>query len=281
MSIRIYLGIWLAFLLFLAIEYTALNGFHAHSFLLAMEAKGLIKFKVSPEPGRTLSLWLGYVGLSLMVVMNAYSARKRLEFLKGYGKLATWLNFHVFCGLLGPTFILFHSNFKVRGLVSIAFWSMAISFASGLIGRYFYLQIVMAKNESTTEGDKWARRLRTFVEKHRVRWDDGAYRPYMNNALIVAGLSPTPTSSFATFGRAVVGDLRLRFQNLPVPPEWPEHSEIPLKEFAVARRRAETLGAFQKLMGYWHAFHFPFAVFMYLAATIHVAASLIFAHTPQ
>ena len=126
MVMRFFLYLWLLLAIALSFEYWALN-FHPSLSLLHL----------SPEPGRPLSLWLGWVGLGLMVIMNVYSLRKRISGLGGWGRLSSWLNFHVFCGLVGPTLILFHCNFKVRGLVAISFWSMITSFSSGIIGRYF------------------------------------------------------------------------------------------------------------------------------------------------
>ena len=37
--------------------------------------------------------------------------------------------------------ILFHTSFKFGGIVSISFWSMVAVVASGVIGRFIYLQI--------------------------------------------------------------------------------------------------------------------------------------------
>lgn len=277
MPLRWYVYIWLAVFVFLSVEYTALNGLlPLPSVLRAFEARGIIPFNVSAKPGRTLSLYLGWSGLILMIVMNVYSMRKRMDFLQGLGKLSSWLNFHVFCGLVGPTFVLFHCNFKVRGLVAISFWSMVISFTSGIIGRYFYLQIAMAKVDYQKESDKWLRRLKRFLEKASIPWNDLHYQPYLQYVLNQAGAQRGPvTSSIGTFFDALAGDLRLRFSPLQIPRGWPTDSSIAVKKYAVNIRRANNLEAFQRLMGYWHAFHFPFAIFMYIAAAIHVASSLI------
>lgn len=280
MNIRIYITIWLTIFAFLAYEYGALNGLPLPSLFVALSNRGVIPFKVSPDPGRLLSLWLGWIGLSLMVVMNLYSLRKRTQFLAGMGKLSAWLNFHVFCGLLGPTFILFHCNFKVRGLVAISFWSMVISFTSGVIGRYFYLQLVMKKADFHQDSQKWIKRLQRFLAKSSVEWNDQAYSPYLQQALVVAGVRKTGNGgAVSVFWNSIAGDIRLQLHALEIPKEWPRKSEIALREYALSVRRATTLENFQRLMGYWHAFHFPFAIFMYVAAVIHVTASLIFGHS--
>ena len=171
MALKNYVVIWLFITGFLSYEYTSLNGAHLPSILKGMEADGTLGFKVSPDPGRTLSLYLGWAGLLLMLVMNVYSIRKRSSFLGGMGKLSSFLNFHIFCGLVGPTLILFHCNFKVRGLVGVSFWSMVVSFTSGIIGRYFYLQLAMKKVEYQKLSDKWIERLKRFLLRDSVEFD--------------------------------------------------------------------------------------------------------------
>ncbi|MEZ4987706.1 MAG: hypothetical protein R2795_22200 [Saprospiraceae bacterium] len=51
------------------------------------------------------------------------------------------MEFHIFLCTLGPVMILFHTAFKFGGIVSISFWSMVIVVASGVIGRFIYVQI--------------------------------------------------------------------------------------------------------------------------------------------
>lgn len=276
MMMRIYLLVWFLISIFLGFEFWALNTHPELSLLLAAQSKGLFELKISPDPGRPLSLILGWTGLSLMLVMNLYSLRKRVQFMNGRGRMSDWLNFHVFCGLLGPTFILFHSNFKVRGLVAISFWSMIVSFSSGIIGRYFYIQLVGKKVEYEKIAEQWLEKLKFSIEKINVVFDEKVAATYISEALILAGARADVRSPAHALWLSFVGDLRLAIQAPKTAKEWPAVSSEALKQHALNKRRAQFLLSFQKLMGYWHTFHFPFAVFMYLAAIIHVAAALVF-----
>jgi hypothetical protein len=277
MFLRIYVFLWIAFAGFFSYEYYALNTGSAQSILKFLETSGKLSTKISADPGRPLSLWLGWIGLILMIVMNVYSMRKRFQFMNSWGSLANWLDFHIFCGLLGPTFILFHCNFKVRGLVGISFWSMVISFSSGIIGRYFYLQLASKKNDFEEIAARWKRRLQRHIEKAKVSWDEAEAESYIGQALVYVGFAggasvPNP---FWALAKSTFGDVRLMFSNPTKPPQWPDISAKILREHALSLRRAAFLESFQKLMGYWHAFHFPFAIFMYVAAVIHVTAALV------
>ena len=67
--------------------------------------------------------------------------RKRTRKLFHFGYLTNWLEFHIFLCTLGPVFVLFHTAFKFGGIVAVSFWSMVAVVASGVIGRFIYIQI--------------------------------------------------------------------------------------------------------------------------------------------
>lgn len=275
-----YLTTWLIILVVISFEYFALNFSPGSSLLLSLQKRGFINeaLEISAQPGRKVSLWLGWVGLGLMIFMNLYSMRKRLDFMKNLGKLSSWLNFHIFCGLLGPTLILFHSNFKVRGLVSISFWSMVISFTSGIVGRYFYVQMLREKSHLEEDAQKIDDKLKLFLEKSAQNFNEDLYKTTKHNALVLAGLPrglQTELNPFSALYHSILGDFRLAVGQLKIDLSWPTGSRYFLQSYAISVRRALFLSAFQKLMGYWHTFHFPFAIFMYVVAVIHVAAALV------
>lgn len=280
MKMKFYTLIWLALFASVSLEYYYLNFNPSNSILLLLQKQGYLResLKISADPGRPVSLWLGWLGLGLMVVMNVYSMRKRIGFMQNWGKLSNWLNFHVFCGLLGPTFILFHCNFKVRGIVGISFWSMVVSFSSGIIGRYFYVQMLRAKVDFENEAEKRIQYLKKWLQKNQITFEENEFAQCLIGAQRFVGVPENvenlnPVSAFLS---SSFGDIRLMF-SLPVAPRnWPEMSRVIVSEIAVQQRRALLLESFQSLMGYWHTFHFPFAVFMYLAAIIHVIAALVF-----
>jgi hypothetical protein len=275
-----YLTAWLIIFIIVGYEYYALNFSPGSSLLLALQNKGYINesLEISAQPGRRVSLWLGWVGLGLMIVMNLYSMRKRLDFMKNLGKLSSWLNFHIFCGLLGPTLILFHCNFKVRGLVGISFWSMVVSFSSGIIGRYFYVQMLRERSHLDEDAKKTEEKLKSFLVKSVQNFNEQSFTEAKHKALVVAGLPnglQTELNPFSALYYSVLGDLKLAFVQLKIDLSWPTGTRYLLESYAVNVRRALFLSAFQKLMGYWHTFHFPFAIFMYVVAVIHVAAALV------
>lgn len=276
---RAYIILWLACLGLLGYEYYAITFKPALSILLNLQSINIIEksVRISTEPGRPLSLWLGWIGIGLMVTMNVYSIRKRTSFLSKYGKLSSWLNFHIFCGLLGPTMIFFHSNFNARGIVAISFWSMIVSFSSGIIGRYFYVQLLRVKKEYDELAEKRKTKLAKILEGTQVSAE--AQIQQLQKIKQYVGIPESEEDSinpfFALF-LSLKGDIKLLFKYPDKPRGWPAGSQFLLVDYAINKRKSVFLEPFNRLMGYWHAFHFPFAVFMYITAVIHIISALIF-----
>lgn len=271
---------WLLLTALLGFEYWALTYNNNFSFLLALQRLNLIdsNLKFSTAPGRTISLWIGWIGYGLMVLMNVYSMRKRFEFMNRLGKLSYWLNCHIFCGLLGPTLIIFHTGLKVRGLVGISFWSMIVSLASGIIGKYFFTQMSAQRSDFDNASMAALNSLNESFQRRKMAVDEKYKIKILNANLSFAGavLTNKTINPISAFFYSFLGDFRLYFFDMPIPKEWPLSARAYISSYSLNRRKSQFLGSYEKLMGYWHAFHFPFAIFMHIAAVIHIASSLIF-----
>ena len=198
--------------------------------------------------------------------------------MQGLGKLSDWLNFHIFCCLLGPSLILFHCNFKVRGIVVISFWSMVVSFTSGIIGRYLYVQLALNKNNFESESERYEQQLSKILNSKQIVTSDEELNKIKHLALGFVGLPDgisIELNPIHSLVNAIRGDIRQYFKQPKHPKNWLLAAEFILIQYALNKRRAVFLAPFRKLMGYWHSFHFPFAVFMYIVAAVHVAAALV------
>lgn len=236
--------------------------------------------KGSPAAGSKLSFNLGWIGFGIIVMTNAYILRKHVPLLKNLGRLPGWLDFHILCGLLGPTLILFHCNFKVGGLVAISFWSMIISFGSGIIGRYLYMQLLVMRAETKRELRFYEDNFKKCQTLIRPPINDNVMKKFMDAAILLAGGTPILMSGradpFQALAMSLLGDIRIFFYSPAVPPGSPRNLRLYLRRYGVLRRKVAATGYFQRLMGYWHTFHAPFAIFMYVVSVIHIASALIF-----
>ncbi len=124
------------------------------------------------KPSGGIGHGVGIVGSLLMVTLLLYSARKRLRALQSWGNIRYWLNYHIWMGVTGPLLVIFHTSFKLGGIVAVSFWSMIGVALSGVIGRYIYSQIphsLSGQELSARELDELDRAmLAELEEKYRV-----------------------------------------------------------------------------------------------------------------
>src|SRR5207302_3752695 len=69
-----------------------------------------------------------------------YSLRKRLPRFT-LGRTRTWLQAHIFTGLVGSYLVLLHSAGKFNGLAGALSLLTVIMVASGFVGRYIYTAV--------------------------------------------------------------------------------------------------------------------------------------------
>jgi hypothetical protein len=231
------------------------------------------------KPGGQVGHALGVAGSTLMVLMLGYSLRKRVGALRRLGSMSRWLDVHMLFGVAGPLLVVLHSSFKVQGLVALSFWSMIAVAASGVFGRYLYLQIPRTRageemNLAALERVDAAlnERLRTefrLGDSILSRLEELAAGPPAEGGLtrtLVRILADDVTRAgrlraFARACRGVPVSVRQEFQRV-------------LREKAEARRRILLWSRLHDLFHYWHVAHKPFAVVMYVFMVLHVAVAL-------
>jgi hypothetical protein len=162
-------------------------------------------------------------------------------------------------------------------MFGISFWSMIVSLSSGIIGRYFYAQMLSTKSDFEVLLEKIEGKLGRTLQRAKIEVQESEKNRILGRALKMAGVSnPDEVPSILNaFFSAFVGDMRMSFQTVIIGPRWPEKTRYLVTYYAQTKRKILFWESFQSLMGYWHAFHFPFAVFMYIAALIHVIAALV------
>ncbi|MFN7962954.1 MAG: hypothetical protein U0002_16950 [Thermoanaerobaculia bacterium] len=233
------------------------------------------------KPGGELGLVFGITGATMMVVMLAYSLRKRLPWLSSWGPVSLWLDYHIFLGLCGPLFILLHSSFKVQGLVALSFWSMVAVALSGIAGRYLYRQI---PHNSAGDELSLAELERQDAELGRELSEEFRLPPEALRRLDALALEGTdPGRSLAALVFRLPFDLsllRLRLRRFGR--DYPQLDRVRRRAFerrlfkkAVLLRRMAFWQRLRQLFHYWHVFHKPFAVVMYLFLLVHVGVAVL------
>jgi hypothetical protein len=113
----------------------------AAAFITAIYAFVVYWYRAIPAAQGFFGHMIGVVGFLLMLVTETlYSFRKRSR--KGrWGSMKSWLQFHIFTGLVGPYMVLLHTSWKFNGLAGATTLLTIIIVISGFIGRYIYTRI--------------------------------------------------------------------------------------------------------------------------------------------
>lgn len=239
------------------------------------------------KPGGFWGHGLGIVGSMMVLIMLLYSIRKRIRVFRRWGKLSSWLNYHIFLGITGPILITFHTSFKFGGLVSISYWSMMAVMLSGFIGRYIYVKIprkVSGEEYSLKEFETEHQALRIRLEK-----EFELTREQLTKVEELAGIDKIRKRGmwgiftifvmdlFSTITtRRIVKNVR---KLVTIPPEQAREFRRLLKKRIKAARRIAFWKSANKLFHYWHVIHKPFAYTMIVIMIVHVVVTVSLGYT--
>jgi hypothetical protein len=235
------------------------------------------------KPSGTRGHALGILGSAMMIFMLLYSLRKRARIFSSLGRLRHWLNVHIYFGIVGPILVILHTSFKVQGLVKVSFWSMVAVALSGVFGRYLYLQIPRdVQGESLGLQD-----LQILSEKLTTQIHDDVKLSEEKMASIEKVLSSGIKEAggiISSLWAILLDDLRRPFRIRRARKKYLSRLNLPhnvqneiiqlVLRKALLERRILFLNRVQQLFHYWHVFHKPFAIIMYIIMIVHVAVAV-------
>jgi hypothetical protein len=92
------------------------------------------------------------LGFLLMLMTELlYSLRKRTRSAR-WGRMSSWLEFHIFTGLVGPFMVLLHTSWKFNGLAGVTTLFTVVIVVSGFVGRYIYTRIPRTLDGTEIQG---------------------------------------------------------------------------------------------------------------------------------
>jgi hypothetical protein len=121
-------------------------GYGFNYYTLSMEKRPFSPKYDALNPGGTIGIKLGLLGVFMFFLIYLYPLRKKWGWLGRQGNSRHWLDFHIVLGTTAPIIIAFHSSFKFGNIAGMAFWSMLAVTLSGFVGRYLYSQIPRSLN---------------------------------------------------------------------------------------------------------------------------------------
>jgi hypothetical protein len=257
--------------------------FIAIAFSTLMYLVVLILSKEIPAASDFYGHSMGILGFVLMLVTETvYSLRKRRRSAR-WGRMSTWLQFHIFTGLVGPYLVLLHSSWKFNGLAGIAMLLTLVIVVSGFVGRYIYTAVPRGIDGAEIETGLLEREIHKAKEE-LSRWLVG--RPESIQALARRmAKSPVGGSSgiLVLFSRSLidfVSRVRWWWVRMKIDPAGRESArqlEMLLQCRSALQRQLGLLVLARQSLGLWRVIHIPIGISLFVAAFIHMVAAVYYA----
>ncbi len=226
---------------------------------------------------------LGILGFVLMLMTETlYSLRKRSRSAR-WGRMASWLQFHIFTGLVGPYLVLLHSSWKFNGLAGVVMLMTVVVVGSGFIGRYIYTAVPRTADGIALEGAEIERMIAaTEVELKNWTAAHPEISPYLEGHFATGGSAGGGQPALILERSVRDWSRRLRWwwekQRLePAARAQVEQLQAFIERRRVLRRQAATLAQMRRLLALWHAVHIPIGMALFTAAFIHIGAAIYYA----
>lgn len=257
--------LWVAFIAILIISVV---------YLLAILLLGGI-----PAASEFFGHTLGVVGFLLMLMTEMlYTLRKRSRSAR-WGRVSSWLQFHIVTGLVGPYLVLLHSSWKFNGLAGMVLLMTGIVVVSGFVGRYIYTAIPRSAEGVELESGEIERQM-GYLQAEIGDWV--AKQPEISELLL--RFSTVSGSSSSGGLRFFSGDLGFRINwwkmqrkmDLQTRAQAATLNRLVQRQRILERQRA-SLAQARRLMALWHTMHVPIGLALFAAAFVHIGAAIYYA----
>jgi hypothetical protein len=236
-----------------------------------------------PQAGSIFGHALGILGFLLMLMTEIlYPLRKRRQQARG-GRIASWLQFHIFTGLVGPFMVLLHTSWVFNGLPGIVTLLTIIIVISGFGGRYIYTAIPRTADGIVIEAGETESKI-DVIEGQLKAWQ--AAHPASQPAL-ARGLQPQAAglgqgSVGVSFPSRPAGNAKAAWEVANRSFKARERAQYRYLEKLVQQRDAlhrqlGSLATMRRLLSLWHILHIPIGLGLFITAFVHIISAVYFA----
>lgn len=234
------------------------------------------------RPSGIYSQGLGIIGSAMVIIgVITYSSRKRIHALWKAGSLSRWLEFHIVLCLIGPVLIIYHTTFKAGGIAAISLWSMLSVVASGVIGRFLYVQIPRNIRGHQLTQDELDTELGTIRDRMATSETGMKAAAMIDRAFQNI---QTPTTLWQTCStilrlehlhRSTMNEIKklLAHEHLSrdLFGDIQHHASVKMSLL----RKTIVLKQIERMFVYWHAIHLPFTIIMFITLAAHVTVAYL------
>jgi hypothetical protein len=199
---------------------------------------GYVDAVAVPAASGLLGHALGILGFGLMLMTETlYSLRKR-AMRRPRGSMRSWLQFHIFTGIVGSYLVVLHSAWSVNGLAGWLTFMTVVVVISGFIGRYIY-----TATPRTADG--------VVIEAQVLQMQLDAVRQEMSQPSLAS------TATFHVAGRSL--------------------ELAPARRLKDLERQMAALRWARRALATWHTIHIPLGMALFVMAFAHIGAAVYYA----
>ena len=243
----------------------------------------VIRFNGVPGASGFFGHSIGILGFLLMLMTETlYSYRKRSRSAR-WGKMASWLQFHIFTGIVGPYMVLLHSSWKFNGIAGIVLLLTIVVALSGFIGRYIYTAVPRNLDGVIVESEMLEQAIRRIrLELQTWREKQPATEQRFIPPLPEPGTKSTSVLDLLFSQRVREWWFQIR--------EWQFISRLDsgqkaqlaqvrklIQQQKTLERQIASLAMARRAMALWHAVHVPIGLLLFFSAAVHVIGAIYFA----
>jgi hypothetical protein len=237
----------------------------------------------SPASGHLIGHLLGAIGFVLMIMTETlYTFRKRSKRAARWGTMQSWLQFHIYTGIVGPYLVLLHTAWHFNGLAGGVTLLTLIVVISGFIGRYIYTSVPRTSGGVELESGDLESQIST-TEAQLRNWlerNPAAAKALPEN---VINLPVMPFNTWPiVFGRFFIElGYRWRWWRASAKIKSTSRGELRnLRNLLVRRRQLHYqiagLALVRRVLALWHTVHVPMGIILFTLAFFHLFAALYY-----
>jgi hypothetical protein len=240
----------------------------------------MVRWQQVPAASEFVGHGLGILGFILMLCTETlYSLRKRTRSAR-WGRMASWLEFHIYTGLVGPFLVLLHTSWKFNGLAGIVTLMMVIVVLSGFFGRYIYTAVPRTADGIEVAASTLAQEINRAQQQIESVLED---QPAELQALIKQSTTNERQGAVFIFGRVFYNTMdRLYWWSMfrRIPPQFRQQAiqlQRLARQSANLRSQLASLALARRMLGVWHAVHIPIGMALFTAAFVHILGAIYYA----
>ena len=234
------------------------------------------------RPSGVVGQSAGILALLIFVFLWLYPLRKKYKALAFTGSVAKWLDVHILAAIGLPLLVAIHASWRFDGVVGLGYFAMLVVVASGVIGRYLYVRIPRSRSGVAASREDVSIERRTLITEISAAT---GLDPFEVERTLAVPAPGSDQSVWSTLSHLVSDDIRRwrltrelrgRFGHAEAGRQALDKKTLERVVTLASReisldQQIRMLDATQRVFGYWHVAHRPFAVTALVAVVVHVA----------